>query len=828
MRSDLRDAYRSLTRDRGFAYLAVVLLALTGGATTAVYAVVDAVLLRPLAFRNQERTAVIWERDSARSTPVVEVALGEVDKWREHATSFDGLGVFGSVNCSLILIDGDSRTRARSSWVSAPFFEIVGIGPQRGRVLDAHDEMGNQSRVAVISDGFWKQHFGSDPRVVGRVVRVQEGGESSQQALEIVGVMPPGFDFPRGVDFWLPAAPGIRASAMPDPTNPEDVAWYLDHLKVFYALGRLREGASATQAEEELGRLIREVEQDSPTGVPSDAVVTAIDDYLVGPAKPVLWTMLAGAAMMVLLACSSVAGLQMFRSARQDRAIAIQLTLGATRSRLIRRSLVESALLASAGAMGAVGIAWLATRTLVLTAPLDVPRLATASVGAPAVLVVMISLATLTTLLSGVWPAVFIGHVDAGRTLTSGARTAMHPRERLFQRGVVGWQVAVAVVLLSGAALFVRSVQRLDRTPLGFNADGLVSVELQPSATEIDRRDQFYDALRVRSEGLPHVMSTGAVSMRPLLGPIGNDTIPVLKGQEGLEADAPWRRNARANLQSVTPGYFRTLGNRLLAGRDFTPDDRAASPNVVIVSASAAGRYWPGRNPIGELILVATQRAPGSLEQPRWQTVVGVVEDVRYRGITDPRLDLYLPAAQSTNRVQYLLVRTTATPAQVAADVRAIARELDPAVDVGETSAMTDVMTRETAPWRFAMRVLIAFGILAAVLATAGLVGLVGLVVTLRRRELGIRAALGATPGRLRAQVMAETFWTAAAATIVGVLSALALSRLVAGLLVGTHPHDPASIGGAALLTLAVGLLGCMLPAARAAATDPAEALRDQ
>ena len=826
MKSDLRDAFRSLTRDRGFACVAVVLLALTGGATTAVYAVVDAVLLQPMALRSQERTVVIWQRDSARGTPVVEVALGEVGKWREHATSFDALGVFGSVNFSLSLIDGDSRTRLRSSWVSAPFFEIVGIGPQLGRVLDANDEAGNQSRVAVISDGFWKQHFGSDRRVVGRIIRVQEGGESSQRALEVVGVMPPGFDFPRGVDLWLPAAPGIRASAMPDPTNPDDVAWYLDHLRVFYALGRLREGASATQAEQELGRLIRQVEKDSPMGAPPEAVVTAIDDYLVGPAKPVLWTMFAGAVVMVLLACSSVAGLHLFRAARQDRAIAIQLALGATRSRLIRRSLVESAIIASAGAFGAVGIAWLATRALVLAAPLDVPRLATANVGAPAVLAVMVSLATLTALLSGVWPAVFIGHVDAGRTLTTGARTAMHPRERLFQRGVVGWQVAVAVVLLSGAALFVRSVQHLDGTPLGFLADGLVSVDLQPSATGMDGWDQIYDALRTRTEGLPHVMSTGAVSMRPLLGPIGSDTIPALKGQEGMGADAPWRRNARANLQSVTPGYFRTLGTRLLAGRDFTPDDRAASPNVVIVSASAAGRYWPGRNPIGELILVATQRTPGSVEQPRWQTVVGVVEDVRYRGITDPRLDLYLPAAQSTNRVQYLLVRTTATPAQVAADVRAIAHDLDSAVDVGETSAMTDVVMRETAPWRFAMRVLIAFGILAAALATAGLVGLVGLAVTLRRRELGIRAALGATPGRLRLHVLTETAWTAATATMVGMLAAVIIWRLADGLLVDTPPHDPLSIAGAGLLTFLAGIVGCMVPAARAAATDPAEGLR--
>lgn len=278
---------------------------------------------------------------------------------------------------------------------------------------------------------------------------------------------------------------------------------------------------------------------------------------------------------------------------------------------------------------------------------------------------------------------------------------------------------------------------------------------------------------------------------------------------------------------SATPGYFRTLGARLLAGRDFTPDDRADSPNVVIVSASAAERYWPGRDPIRELMVVATQRKPGTIEQPRWQTVVGVVDDVRYRGITDPRLDLYLPAAQSTIRSRQLLIRATAAPAQVVADVRTIARELDPAIDVGELAVMTDIVRRETAPWRFAMRVLLAFGILAAVLAVVGLVGLVGMVVTLRRRELGIRAALGASPGRLHKHVLHETVWTAAAATAVGVVASLAIWRLVAGLLVETPPDDPISIAAAAALTFGAGILACLPLAARAAASDPSEVLRD-
>ena len=403
----------------------------------------------------------------------------------------------------------------------------------------------------------------------------------------------------------------------------------------------------------------------------------------------------------------------------------------------------------------------------------------------------------------------------------------MHPRERRLQRVVVGWQVAVAVVLLAGAALFVRSVQTLDRTDVGFRAEGLLSMDVEPSWKEPERWDGFYDALLSRTGELSGVADAGAVYLRPLSGPIGNDTIPVLAGQEGLGENAPWRRNPRANIEAITPGYFRTLGIPLLRGRDFAPTDVAAAPNVVIVSASAAARYWPGRDAIGQRLVVATQRAPGTREQLRWQTVVGVAGDVRYRGLLDPRLDIYLPAAQSTMRVKHLLIRTTGPAEPVMARVRAIARELDPGVHLGEVVLMSDALARESAPWRFAMRVLSFFGGLAAVLATIGLVGIVWLVVAIRRRELGVRAALGATPNQLRRHVLTDALWTTSAATVVGVLGALAVGRVLAGLLVGTSAHDPVSLAGAAAVTLCAGAIGCVLAAQGAARTSPADALRD-
>jgi predicted permease len=824
MAPELRHALRSLKRSRRVSLVSVTLFAVTIGVTTAIYAVVDAVMLRPIEMVAPDRTVVIWQRDDARDTPVVEAAYGEIDAWRRNARSLEVLGAFSSVNWSLSLIDGESRTRLAYTAVSASYFDVVGIAPALGRVLDGRDEVGSEPRTAVISYQLWRQRFGASPRIIGAVIRVQEDVESPVRSIEVVGVMPPAFDFPRGAQLWIPAAPSLHAFAERAGQNAGE---YLASLRVFYALGRLRQSVLVTQAAEDLATISRRPEQQKPAGDVSSVVVTPINTYLQGTARPVLWTMLGGALLMVLLACSSVAGLQVFRAAIGDHALAVHMALGAERRSLIARAVLEGALLAFAGFIGATVLASVATDWLVSTAPLDVPRLDTARLTNYAVALFMAGLTALVAVLASLWPALFVGRIDAGRTLTTGARTVMHPRERRLQRVVVGWQVAVAVVLLAGAALLVRSVQTLDRTDVGFRADGLLSMEVEPSLKEIERWDAFYEGLLSRTGELTGVASAGAVYLRPLSGPVGNDTIPVLAGQEGLGENAPWRKNPRANTEAVTPGYFRTLGIPLLRGRDVATTDVAAAPNVVIVSESAAARYWPGRDPIGQRLVLASQRAHGGREELRWQTVVGVVGDVRYRGLLDPRLDVYLPAAQSTMRVKHLLIRTTGPAEPVIARVRAIARELDPGVHIGEVALMSEALARESAPWRFAMRVLGFFGALAAALATTGLIGIVWLVVAMRRQELGIRAALGATPNQLRRHVLGDAFWTTSAATIVGVLAALAIGRMLEGFLVGTPAHDPLSLLGAAGITVCAGCIGCLLAARGAARSGPTEALRN-
>ncbi len=829
MRTALSNAIRTLVRDRGVTAPAVVLLALTLGTTAGIYAIVDAVLLRPLPFADQDRTVIVWQRDAASQAPVIEVALGEADAWRRDASrALDDLAVFGSVNWTLSIGDEHQpQLRVAYAAVSARFFDVVGAAPALGRTLRTDDQVGTTARTAVISDAFWRERFNRDPAAIGATLRAKALGLSPAEAppdvIEIVGVMPAAFDFPRGARLWLPAAPLLRAAAR-GSTDSSEEAWNLSRLRVFYALGRLPSGVTPSVAAQVLTDAVR---RGDDIGGTAEAVVTPVLDWATGPARPVLWVMQVGAALMLLLACSSVAGLMVFRAARQDRALAMHLALGASRATLLARSLLECGLLATLGALAAVGVAWGVVRSLVLAAPLDVPRLETTTVSA-SVLAGLAGTTLVVAVLTALWPAWFVSRVAPGPTLTTGARAAMHPRERRWQRLVVAWQVALAVVVLAGGALFVRSVAALDRTVLGFKAAGLTAIEVEPSAQDADTWDRFYDTLLARTRAIPGIREAAAVYLKPFSGAIGMDVRPVLIGQEqeGHGPDAPWRANPLANLEAVTPGYFATLGTQLIVGRDFAPTDLPDAPGVVIVSASAAARYWPGKDALGQQVVVPTQRNVGPRDPLRWMRVVGVVEDLRYRGVMDPRLDVYLPATQSTMRVKHLMVRADRDAGAPIAAVRALVRELDPAAHVGAVVDMRDALARETGPWRFAMRVLLGFGVLAAALAAIGLAAMVSLAVTLRRQELGIRAALGASPARLRWDALHDAVVVLMVAVVAGTATAAALNQLVASLLVETSPHDPLALVAAGALTLVLAVAATVGPAGRAARSDPAEALR--
>jgi putative ABC transport system permease protein len=822
MRDLLRDAVRSLAHDRRFTVVAVALLAVTIGLVTAVYAIVHAVVLRPFPFADQDRLAVIWQRDDRRALPTIEVAYGEMRDWRARSRSFDDLAVVGSVNWNLTLAGPTAPQSVPLAAVSASFFRVTGAYPAIGRALNAADEDGTSPRVMVIGHGLWLRRFGGDRGMVGRPVAVILQAGKPPVPVDVVGVMPPDFDFPRGADAWVPAAPLMRMNA--DEYGP-DIA--MRWLRVFYALGRLRSGVSVASATRELTQVMRTTDVQGGPEPPSRVVVTPIRAYLLGPAGPVLWTLLAGAVLMLAIACANVAGLQVSRSARRQRVLAIRMAVGASGWHVVTQMLFESAIVTLAALAGAIGVALATTRALVLLAPSTVPRLDTIVLTDLRVLAMGLAAGFVTTLVSGLWPALVARRLDVVSVLAHGPGVAADPRRRRLQRTIVVVQVATAVTLLAGTALFLRTLRGLDRTVLGFDPHGLLSATVTPATDDPARWNAFYDALVARVERLPGVVSAGAVALRPLSGPIGWDSQPVYPGQVGPSA---WGLNPNTNLEVVTPGYFHAMGIRLVRGRLFTARDTLTSPGVVVVSESAARRLWPGRDAIGQRLRDPTYRVGTnpSRSAPGWQTVIGVVADVRYRGLTDLRLDLYLPASQSWVKVQQLMVRARGNPADVVTSVRAIAREIDSAAAVSEITLMPDVVAAESAPWRFLMRIFTGFAALAAVLAAVGLGAVITLAVAERRRELAIRAALGAGRRQLRGVVLRESGLLTGVGICVGLLGAIALGRAVAHLLVGVVPYDPLALSTAAALCAAAAALASWMPARRAADADPIEALRSE
>ena len=820
-----REAARTLRTDWRFTCLAVALLAVTLGAATAMFAAVQAVLLNPIGFTNQEGIVILWQTDLRRALPVIEVSHGEAADWAARSRSVGDVAVFGSVNWPLSLEGGAAPESLSMAAVSAPFFRVLGVMPFMGRAFDASDEAGSRPRAAVISYGLWTRRFGRDPDVLRRTLQTPAPAGGPAELIPIVGVLPAGFEFPRGAEVWLPAAPLVRRAAADFTHGDESGA--LRWLRMFFAVARLEAHVSVGQARLELTQVLRATDTQGGPEPATDVVVTPVLDFLVGPAKPVLWALLGGTLLLLLTACANVAGLQVSRAARRQRALAVRMALGASRRRLIQQIVVETAGVTAVGVFAAIAVAIALQRGLVLLAPIDVPRLADVTSLDPRVLGFGFVLAFTTVGVSALWPVIVVSRLDAARVLAHGPQSSADRSGRRVQRAVVVAQVALALTLLAGTAVFLRSIQALDHAALGFEPARLLAVSVASRSADQPRWDAAYARLEDRMRGLPQVEAVGSVYLRPLLGPIGLDNQPFYPGQVP-EDPSTWGLNPHVNLQTVTPGYFRVMGIRLLKGRAFTQNDTSTAPGVVIVSERAAARLWPGRSPLGQRLRDMSYRMDIATGPVAWQTVVGVAEDVRYRGLTDVRLDLYVPAAQSNHRVGYLMIRAIGDPVQVTRAARAAAREVDPQFELGDAAAMQAVIARESAPWRFIYRVFVALGSLARVHAIVGHGADITLAIATRRREHGIRAALGADRARLSRLIFREAVALVVIGGIAGTVAALALGRTVGSVLIGVPSHDPVSLGAAAAVTMAAGMACCWWSASRAADVAPDIVLRSE
>jgi predicted permease len=816
LRHDLRFAVRGLLRRPGFTAVVVLTLALGIGANSAIFSVVNGVLLRPLPYDRPGEVATIWVRWPGN--PQGELSQPEYWDFKEQNRSFSRLAVYASG--SLTLTGTGEPERFRAGYMSADALPLLGVAPARGRAFTPDDDRPGAPVVALLSDGVWRRRFGADPAIIGQKVTLDDAPAT------IIGVMPPGFQLPTqyagaGAEIWAPLQldPGIDRS---------ERGWHWVDV-----MARLRPGVDIKSASLEVAALARRMRDTYPNEYKQDFggfAVLAADD-LVGEIRPAILVLLGAVGLLLLIACANVAGLLLARAEARQREIAVRTALGAGAGRLVRQLLTESVVLALAGGLlGALLADW-GVRALVAAAPPTLPRLAAVHTDGW-VLGFTLMVSVLTGVLFGLAPAIQASRPDLTVALAEGGRSGSSAGRQRFRRGLVVAQIALALMLVTSAGLLIRSFVRMRGVDPGFDPSHLLSAEVELSPVRYDTPAKvraFFAQLVQRLDAIPGVRSAAAVRALPMTGrlEIGDWSFVV----EGRYSNPPVPADRiTADWQTLTPGYFETLRIPLLQGRSIEAQDQADGTPVVVVNRALARVAWPDQDPIGQRILLG-----GGKVDSVWRTVVGVVGDVRHRGLTAaPRPEMYLPHAQfpmgsgTPERTLRVVLRAQGDPNALTAPLRAALAELDPAVPLVDVQTMEHAMGEWAAERRLTMILVAAFAGLALTLGAVGVYGVMAHLVVQRTREIGIRIALGAVPREILALVIGQGAWLAVVGVALGVVGALAASRLLGRLLFEVPPTDPATYAGTAITLLGVAGLAALIPALRATGTDPVEALRSE
>ena len=643
--TDFKSAFRNVRRGRWLSATVVMILAVAIGAVTAIFSIAHAVLIRPLPVVEPDRVMLLWGRDDARSQQVVEVSLLDQRAWLAGQKSFTAIELFGSVNWGELHVTGPGQPfRAVQNAVSSGFFDVLGARPMIGRTFRPADNLRGARPTVVLSADVWRQQFSSDPSVVGRLLTVGTGTKAV--ACEVIGVMPPDFRIPAGAQVWTALGPALAGA---------------ENVRAMYALGRLAPGATIENAVAELSTIARNEELKNGMANTSMAVVaTPLMTHLLGPARPALLAIAGASGALLLIACANAAALLLVHGAGRRREVAVRFALGARRLQIVRQLFCESIVLSLVAGVLGVGLAYVSFGAIVSLAPIEVPRLDEAAIDVRALLFALgLCLGT----------AVIVGLLPAWRHSGAAPLAGLHDRSRSAtatsssaraRKLLVAAQLAAVVVLLTVAGLFIRSFTALLRLDLGFDPRGVLTFNLGFSEEKHDTKEKQWalvDAVLDSARRLPGAIAAGAVFQRPFAhGAIGMDTNVIIEGQPLASESAS--RNPILNWEVATPDYFRAMDIRLLQGRLFDERDTLKSPLVVIVGQSLAARLWPGQDPIGRRMLTEAQEG----KEPPWQTVVGVVEDARYREVETPRFDLYLPYRQAPNPVQHFMVRLSGDP----------------------------------------------------------------------------------------------------------------------------------------------------------------------
>jgi len=795
---DLRYALRTLAKSQGFSFIVVLTLALGIGANTAIFSVVHGVLLTPLPYRDPSRLVVVWESKGTSSHNVVNPA--NYMDWHDRATSFSGLALMSWAG---LTFTGDEAERVQGRAVTPDFFGVLGATPLLGRTFNTEESRPHGPRVVVLSEALWRRRFGAERTIVGRAVPVAGG------TARVLGVMPASFrPMPLGrEEYWEPMAL--------DWSNRARTGRYA------MALGRLKDGVTVERAQTEMSRIARQLELDDPnfdTGW--GATVVPLMEQVVGGAQRTILIVLGAVSLVLLIACANVANLMLARAASRERELAVRAALGASRWRLVRQALVESVILALAGgAAGALLASW-GVHLLVRAAPPEVPRIADIRLDLTVLAVTgLVSMAVgvlfgLPAALSRSGAAAAIQGLHAATTRT----TAGVPAARLRGALVIA-QMSLAIVLLVGAGLLVRSLRRLIAVDPGFDPANISALTITlPGATYPDslRRVAFYERLLERVRNMPGVQSAGIISWLPMTAGNAVTSLTVV----GRPEPAPGQKPTAA-IRIVDPGYFDAMRIPLRRGRSLAPSDRLGNVPVAVISEAMAHKLWPGEDPIGQHVKVDWWHENLSVE------IVGVVGDSRHDGL-DAAFEptLFYPFAQESQGGMSLVLRSTLPPATLTRMVRAAVAEMDKGLPVADAVTMYHHIAEMMADRRYPAFVLGLFAALALTLAAVGIYGVVSYTVGQRTREIGVRLALGARPADVLRTVLGGGLRLTLSGVALGGLAAGLAAGALGKLLYGVHPLDPVTFAVVILILVGVALLAMAAPARRAARVDPMVALR--
>jgi putative ABC transport system permease protein len=803
---DARYALRMLAKNPAFTVIAVVALALGIGANSAIFSVVDAVLLRPLPFKHPEQLVMIWENATHLGFPRNTPSPANFLDWQKQARSFTGMAATAELSFNLTGVGEPERLDGRR--VSANLFDLLGVSPLLGRAFVPDDDRPG-THVALLSYSLWQRRFGSDPGVIGRAITLN--GES----YTVIGVTPqsvqlPGFEN-RNDQLWVPMA-------FPPDEATQRGNHFLD------VIARLKTGVTVKQAQAEMETIAARLAQQYPDyNMRIGAVVVPVHEQMVGEIKPALLVLLGAVAFVLLIACANVANLLLARAAVRQKEIALRLALGASRSRLTRQFLTESVLLALFGAGLGLLLALAGIRILRTFVPATISQVETIGING-SVLVFTAIIAVLTGIAFGLAPAIHGSHLNLNDTLKESGRDSVSGSKGNRARSllVIG-EVAVSFVLLIGAGLLINSFFHLRNLDPGFRADHLLTMKIDLSEVQYPDREQravFFDEVIRRVGTLPGVQSAAVAGNVPLT--YNGDSMSI--SVEGIP-DPPPDQRPDVIFRVIGPDYFGTMGIPIIGGRDFSDQDKADSKEVVIISEKTAQHFWPGQDPIGKRL------KPGSsISKAPWREVIGIVKDIRQNDlIAPPKMQMYFTYRQMKNvPANALVVRTAIDPISVAASVRNAIWSVDKDQTVADINSMDHIVAEAVARQRFSMVLLGVFALLALLLASVGIYGVMSYSVAQRTREIGIRIALGARRGDVLQMTVTEGFKLVGAGIVLGLLAAFVLTRLMQTLLFGISATDPITFIGISFVLLAVAILASYVPALRATKVDPLTALRAQ